>query len=88
MTPQLTPEMRQALAAHPGQPLFVEDAATKATYVLISEAAFQKVQPLIYDDSEPDVTEFLPLAHEALAVDWDAPGMEAYDDYDAHRKKT
>jgi len=87
MTPQLTPEMRAALAAHPGQPLFVEDAATKSTCVLISESAFQKIQPLIYDTSDPNVMEFLPLAHEALAASWDAPGMEAYDDYEAHRKK-
>jgi len=42
---------------------------------------------LLYDDSEPDVREFLPLAHDAFKDAWDAPGMEAYDDYDAHRKQ-
>ena len=85
MTPQLTPEISQALADHPGQPLFVQDGATQATYVLIPEAAFQKLQPVIYDDGEPDVIEFLPVGHEAISAEWDAPGMEAYDDYDANR---
>jgi len=79
--------MQRAIAAHPGQPLLVEDSTTKATYVLIPESTYQRVQPLLYDDSEPDVREFLPLAHDAFKDAWDAPGMEAYDDYDAHRKQ-
>ena len=29
--------------------------------------------------------EFMPLVHEALSDDIDAPGMELYDNYDAHR---
>jgi hypothetical protein len=31
------------------------------------------------DDGETDPNEFLPLIHEALKDDWDAPGMEVYD---------
>ena len=33
---------------------------------------------------EFDPNEFMPLVHEALADDIDAPGMELYDNYDAH----
>jgi len=29
----------------------------------------------------------MPLVHEALADDIDAPGMELYDNYDEHRPK-
>lgn len=35
MTPKLTPEMRAALAAHPGEPIEVEDEQTQRVYVLI-----------------------------------------------------
>ena len=87
MTPQLSPEIHDALNAQPGQPLLVEDPATRATYFLVPEAVFQRVQPLLYDDSEPDVNEFLPLAHQAFQKDWDAPGMELYDDYDSNRNQ-
>ncbi len=31
------------------------------------------------DEGEPNPDEFLPLIHEALKEDCDAPGMEAYD---------
>lgn len=87
MTPELTTEMHDALAANPDQPLLVVDGQTQQPYVLIPAATFERVRPLIYDADEPDAREFLPLAHEALAAEWDAPGMELYDDYDAHRPK-
>jgi hypothetical protein len=68
--------------------LYVLDDAGGASYVLLLASTFEKVQPLIYDASDPDVAEFLPLVHEALAADWDAPGMELYDDYDSNRPAT
>ncbi|MGD9648806.1 MAG: hypothetical protein AB7U73_24050 [Pirellulales bacterium] len=34
MTPKITPEMREALERHPGQPVEVEDDETKRVYVL------------------------------------------------------
>ena len=55
--------------------------------VLMTVDAREELQKLVYDDSEPDADEFLPHAHEAFAEDWDAPGMEAYDDYDSHKPK-
>ena len=88
MTPRITPEMQEALAANPNQPLYVLDASIGKSYVLIAATTFEKVQPLIYDASEADVSELLPLAQQALASDWDAPGMELYDDYDKHRPTT
>lgn len=53
--------------------------------VLMTVDAREDLQRLIYDTSAPAMGEFLPLAHEAFAGAWDAPGMEAYDDYDSHK---
>ena len=85
MTPRITPEMHQALSANPGRPLYVFDDDGGTSYVLIAASAYEKVQPLLYDASDPALKEFLPLVHKALAGDWDAPGMDLYDDYDKRR---
>jgi len=54
--------------------------------VVMTVHARDRLQKLVYDDSEPDADEFLPHAHdEALAEDWDAPGMEAHEDYERHK---
>jgi hypothetical protein len=82
----LTDEMRQALSEHPDQPVYVVDFATQKSYVLVPASTYQKVRELLFDDAEPNVEEPWPLIHEALADDWNAPGMEAYDDYDRHRQ--
>lgn len=87
MTPRITinEEVRRSLQEHPSKGVPVEDDSTHVQYVLVPIDTYQKVESLIYDASEPDPDEFLPLAHEALSDDWDAPGMEAYDDYDSHK---
>lgn len=82
MSPELTQEMRQALADHPHEPVLVVDNATQQEYVLVPADAYQRIQALLYDDTDPDPDEFLPLAHEAFEEDWDAPGMEVYDKMD------
>ena len=38
------------------------------------------------DEGELNPDELLPLAHEAFADIWDAPGMEAYENYDLHKQ--
>ena len=43
--------------------------------------------PQISLEDQPDADESLPHAHEAFAEDWDAPGMEAYEDYVGHKPK-
>jgi len=37
MTPQLTPELRDALLASAGQPVRIDDEATHQTYFLVSQ---------------------------------------------------
>lgn len=80
MNPQLSPELRQALARQPGHPLQVEDPLTHAQYVLVQLDAYKQLQRAVdYDASEPDPREFYPAFAAAVEDDVDAPGMEAYD---------
>jgi len=84
---KLSPEQREAIRRHPGVPISVVDTETGAEYALVQAEAFQKVQSLLaVGEFDPD--EFLPLVHEAVAEDIDAPGMELYDDYEAHRPRS
>ncbi len=87
MAPKLSDEQREAVQRHPNEAIYVVDTATQDQYVLIPAEAYQKVQALIIG-GEFDPEEFLPLIHAALADDIDAPGMEMYDDYDAHRRQS
>ena len=81
----LTDEVRRSMQMHPAKGVEVEDENTQKQYVLLPIDAYRQVESLIYDTSEPDPNEFLPLVHQAFADDWNAPGMEAYDDYDRHK---
>ena len=42
--PQLTPEQRAAIAAHPDQPLYIEDAETRETYLLLKAGKFPELE--------------------------------------------
>ena len=42
--PQLTPEQRAAIAAHPDQPLYIEDAETRETYLLVKAGKFPELE--------------------------------------------
>jgi hypothetical protein len=41
---QLTPELRAAIAAHPDQPLYIEDAETRKTYLLLEKGRFPELE--------------------------------------------
>jgi hypothetical protein len=84
MTPQISPELRQAIDECKGQPVYVVDAERQKMYVLLSAELYDCIRGLLGDD---DVTpdDFLPATVAALRDLLDAPGMEKYDDYNAHR---
>ena len=42
--PQLTPEIRQALAAHPDEPLYIADAETQKIYVILEKGQFPQLE--------------------------------------------
>jgi hypothetical protein len=87
MAPKLTDEQRQALASHPSEPVVVEDPQNRTQYVLLRLDVFRNLQRLAYDDSEVPPSAFYPAFAAAVKEDVDAPGMDEYDQYDAHRKQ-
>jgi hypothetical protein len=42
--PQLTPEIRAALSAHPGEPLHIADEQTRKVYLVIEQGAFPELE--------------------------------------------
>ena len=81
--PTLTDAQRAALAARPASPVEVEDARTRARYLLVPVGRGS--------GAEEGTAEFDPAdAYAALtatfAAGWSDPAMDAYDDYDAAPK--
>jgi hypothetical protein len=60
---ELTEQQRQAVQAHPGQPLRLVDSTTQQTFVLIREELYERLKP--YDDSPWTEEEMDLLAAEA-----------------------
>jgi hypothetical protein len=88
MTPELTDELRQALAKQPGQPVQVEDPETHARYVLVQLEVYEQLRRAMdYDTSDPDPRAFYPAFAEAVKDDLGAPGMEGYDQDAAPRQQ-
>jgi hypothetical protein len=82
---ELTPEQRQQLDA--GRAVDVTDPETAQPYVVLRKDVFDRVQRLLYDDSEVTQDELrLMLARSAEANGWNEPGMDAYDRYDEERR--
>ena len=86
MTPQITDQIRQALAKERGKPTKIVDEKTSSVYYVISEQQFETVRAL-FAHGEFDPREAYPLtAKTAGEAGWDNPAMDAYDNYDEHRK--
>jgi hypothetical protein len=49
MIPAITPEQRRAIDEHHGQPIFVIDADRSQTFVLLSNADYDRVRNLLDD---------------------------------------
>ena len=85
MTPRLTDDQRHAIEEHGGAPVYVVDAASNASYVLIRAEQYEQVRPL-FEDEEGHPRELYPHVEQSFRkAGWDDPAMEVYDDYDAHR---
>jgi hypothetical protein len=70
MTTELSPELRQALAASPDGPVELVDSTTKRTYVLVSAELFRRVQSLLGD--ERDVVQSMsPFLADLAPEDWE-----------------
>ena len=84
---ELTEQQQQALDAEP-KPLQVVDPRTNIAYVLVRADAYERLQPLLYDDGLwTDEEKLQLLAESGRRAGWDAPEMDDYDNYDEARKK-
>lgn len=52
MTPELSPELQQALSAAPEVPLEVIDPVTQQAYVLVRAEVYQRIQALLGDEGD------------------------------------
>jgi hypothetical protein len=66
-----------------GTPLKIVDAQSGLVYVLVPEAAFERVRSLVGDDLSET---YQAQVESAMRAGWDDPGMDDYNDYDLHRK--
>lgn len=60
MTPQLTPELRQAIAASPDHPVRIEDAETQLVYFVVSQ---EQVRSLL----EAELRRELQIGYDEIA---------------------
>jgi hypothetical protein len=74
MTTRLSDELRQAIDERGGAPVYVVDATTNASYVLMRAEQFQKMSALIDGDG---VEAMYPLLADIEPDDW-----EDISDYD------
>jgi hypothetical protein len=79
---ELTEEERQRLGG--GKAVDVTDSQTADIDVVLRKDIYERLQHLLYDDSEWTDDELrLQRARSSKENGWDEPGMEAYDHYDA-----
>ncbi len=80
----LSPELRDALAAHAGEPIELLNVESCVRYVLVRAERFEELRALLALD-EFDIRETYPAQERALGqAGWDDPEMDIYNDYDAH----
>jgi hypothetical protein len=82
----LSPELQQAVAAHPGEPIELVDETSQARYVLLPGEQFDRIKALVTSE-EFDIRESYAAQNATLAAaGWDDPELDIYNDYDANRK--
>jgi hypothetical protein len=76
---ELTEELRQAMQAHPTEPVRLIDPATREAFVLLRAEDYDRLTEHAYDDS-PWTDEEMDLlaAEDADSLGWE--GMDAYQD--------
>ena len=82
MTVELNESIRQALEAHPGEPLRVVDPRTNTEYVVIRKEMFEQLEHLV----SLDPREAYPLVDETFREGWEDPKMADYDTYETHKQ--
>ena len=81
---ELSDEQRRALEHQQGKPLYIVDANSQATYVLLPAEAYRRAQALFDDDFA--VSDMYAATSKAFArAGWDDPALDAYNAYDSNR---
>jgi hypothetical protein len=83
MLATLTEEQLRAIAAHPNEPIHLIDPATKRPYVILPAETWEKLRAVVDETFQP--SEAYAAIDRAFAEGWNAPGMDDYDRYEAHR---
>jgi hypothetical protein len=87
MTTQLPDELRQAIEREGVGPVRLVDAATNVHYVLMRGEQYDNLSALLTEADEFNARDLYPLmAKSAASAGWDDPDLDAYNDYDAHKK--
>lgn len=82
MTPKLTDDLRQAIEAHGGAPVYIVDATTNETYVIVRASQYEKVKALFEQEGDFDPREAYPFVDVAMrADDAEDPALESYQNF-------
>lgn len=74
MTPKITDEQRQAIEAHPGEPLRIEDDKTHRIYILVEESG----APQLYEQwLRHQLQKGFHAADRGDVVQWDPERIKA-----------
>ena len=85
---ELTEEQRHEVENLNGGAVEVSDPLTKEEYILIRKETFERIKGMLIDSGKWTAQEQLRLlAESGKRAGWDAPEMDAYDNYDENRKK-
>jgi hypothetical protein len=68
MTTKLSDDLRQAIEERGGAPIYVVDAMTNASYVLMRAEQFEKIRAIVDGD---DVEDMYPLLADIEPDDWE-----------------
>ena len=85
---ELTPEQWRVVRDSNGGAVRLTDPDTEQEYVLMRAETYQRLESLFSDDSDWTPEERLQLlAESGRRAGWDAPEMDAYNNYDESRKR-
>ena len=88
MTPELSPDLRQAVhQLHGTQPLRLVDPDTNTVYVLVRAEVFDQAQAALHGNEAELAKTYAAQSEAALRAGWDAPELSDYDHYDENRKQ-
>jgi hypothetical protein len=77
-SPRLVDDLRQVVEEHGGAPIYIVDAATKESYVIVRANQYEKVKALFEQEGDSDQREEQPFIDVAMREnDADDPLMNA-----------